>query len=291
MKIATALLLTISALSMWVGAAGNFRHTYPLDAVSQVQLDAYGHVELTQGTADNLEVIAGEDITPYLQFTHQNDTLNVVDTRTHSTWYKTKQWWQQMIGDHVGDQEVRYHVTLKNPQALTLNGHFAAHVHHINQPSLDVTFNGLGELRAEHLKHEALALTANGTVDLHTDDLGTKSFKLTFNGTGDLEALGMDVQQLTGHLNGLISCTLAGKAQSIKWVLEGSGDCSATRLQAHTAQLHVAGDAHMTVNVKAKLAAHTEGQGRITYHGHPKTAIKGNGIRAITGGYQARTYY
>ncbi|UTA49044.1 DUF2807 domain-containing protein [Simiduia sp. 21SJ11W-1] len=291
MKIAIALLLTISALSMWVCAAGNFRHTYALDAVQNVRLDAYGHISVAQGDTNQLDVIAGEDVTPHLELALEDDLLVITDTRTRSTWYKTKQWWQQALGGNQVQQDIHYRLTLKQPKALTLNGYFAARIADIDEPALTITFNGLGKLDVNKLTASNLAITVNGKIDVQADEIHGQSMRLVANGAGLVRADGLHLNTLQGALKGQVNCKLSGQATHVQWHMDGDGECTATGLRANDAQLHVAGSARMTVKVKRHLDAKTADQGRINYYGQPKAKTQGMRINAIAGGYQARIYY
>jgi hypothetical protein len=290
-KIATALLLTISALSLWVRAEGNFRHTYSLTAVTQVQLKAFGSVEFTQGDSDQLRVTASEDIADYVQLVTRDNKLWITDTRADSTWFKTQQLWHRITGQQSEIQDINYKITLSNPEALILNGHFTSHVHDIANAQLAITFNGLGKLSAEQLRNDDLTVTVNGHIDTQANQLIARHMQWIVNGDGALNVHAIDSLQLVGQLSGAINCRLSGTTKEIEWHMAGSGACSASRLDAQHAQLEAKGDTYITLKVNQSLNASTEGEGRIHYYGKPQTRTSGSRIKPIAAGYQARIYY
>lgn len=291
MKWTSLCLGTACALSVWVCGSEHFQQRYELVPVTQVQMDAFGTVDVEQADYNRLLVTAEEDLAEYIQLDIQHNKLTVTDTRTDSVWFQTRRLWQQMTGDTEPMAHVHYAFYLQNPESIQLNGFFDARLNAIKGRALSVKYNGMGDLTGRGLTLDQLQLELNGKVSTQLKHSSVGAIAVQFNGLGHLQSKALVSDSLQANLHGNISCQLNGHTQQLNWKMQGAGDCEASGFASRSARIDLQGASDMVVKVEQSLEASTQQGASLQYYGSPKVTAKGANIKRLTGGYQARTYY
>src|SRR5271169_3643237 len=190
---------------------------------NEVSVSGSGELSVSQGTEESLIIESDENLLPLIKSEISQGRLWIGPRDVNLRPSKT----------------IRYHLKLKNLNALELSGSVNA---------------------------QAAALT-------------TESLVLRISGSGRIQVGQLQAKQLSAHISGSGSTAAAGEVGRQDIHISGSGSHQAPELKCSQAEAHISGSGHATLLVKDSLSAHLSGSGGVDYYGSPQVTrqVSGSG--------------
>lgn len=211
------------------GSGNVINQTRSVQGVNQVSLEGIGTVLLIQGNQESLTIEAEDNIIPHIVSSVKGNKLAVsYDNTTPSP-----------------TRPVKYHLTLKDLNSISLSG----------------------------------------AVKVETSSFKTQSLVVSTNGAGEGNLSGLEINNLTVTLSGAGKMNMAGTATDQTITISGAGDYQASTLKSQTTTITINGAGKGTLNVSNILHATINGTGDISYLGTPQVNRQINGagtVRHIT---------
>jgi hypothetical protein len=185
-----------------------------------------GDVVVTQGDEEGLKIEAEDNLMPYIRTEVRGKTLHLEIDPPGLTVFRT-------------GKPVRFFVSLKQVNALTLSGSGTIYSSNLTAKSLDITNSGSGETRIDNLTADRLNIDVSGSG----------------------------------------RCILKGQSPVQKIVISGSGDCNTLALKSKEVVINVSGSGKASVMATDKLDITISGSGDVFYTGTPHVSqtITGSG--------------
>lgn len=211
------------------GSGNVVNQTRSVQGVNQVSLEGTGTVLVIQGNQESLTIEAEDNIIPHIVSSVNGNKLAVsYDNTTPSP-----------------TKPVKYHLTVKDLNSLTLSG----------------------------------------AVKVETSGFKTQSLVVSMNGAGDGNMSGLEVNTLLVTLSGAGKMNMAGTATDQTITISGAGDYEAGTLKTRNTTITINGAGKGTLNVSTILNATINGTGAISYLGNPQVNRQINGagtVRQVT---------
>jgi hypothetical protein len=193
---------------------------------TRVVFAAFGQLTIQQGDTESLTIRTADNLLPLIRTAISGDVLTID------------------VPDQVrfgGFPQATFTLTVRNVNALSLNGVGSILVQGLNSPSLSLSQEGAG------------------TISL--SGLTTDNLVVELNGTGDI--------------------AVAGSAQSQTATVSGAGNYLAGDLRSETAIVTLRGIGDMTVWATTTLNANLSGIGTLSYWGSPTITEQKDGIGGL----------
>jgi len=208
----------------------------------EVSLRGYGDVLIEQGETESLTVEAAEELMPRLgsrvDVRHNGSGRLVLDWSM--PWYEWLTYWFTWI--MLRDRTVRYHVTVKNLNAVSVSG--------------------AGSVTVARLHADRFGCHISGAGRMHIGELSAAAVDLRVSGSGDV--------------------ALSGKAERIDARISGSGRLRARGLELQDAVITISGSGDVEVNAARTLDANISGSGSVRYLGAPNVKQRITGTGKVT---------
>jgi hypothetical protein len=223
-----AALLSGCGLNVIQGSGHVITETRPVSDFSRVELLGSGEVVLTQDDQESLTVEAEDNLMSRIR----------TEVRGHTLYLSLD--YDDLPEIILPTRTIRYHVSLKTVEGLTLSGS--------------------GNIRAEQLKADVLDMTISGSGNIILGSLTAKTTNSRITGSGKCEVGG-------------------GTAQTQTVVISGSGDYDGEKLAGETITVRITGSGKARVWAQDTLEAHITGSGDVVYSGTPHVTelITGSG--------------
>ena len=210
-----------------IGSGQTSTQNRPVNGIQRITHNTIGELSIRQSNSESLTVEAEDNLQPLIETTVQNGTLEIrVKANTSITTTKP----------------VKYTLTVKTLEQLSMNGTGISIVSALNVPSFTVVMNGAG------------STTLNA--------LSTNTLTATLSGAGSLNA--------------------NGKASTQNITLNGAGRYRACQLEGNQVTLNLSGAGGAVVNAKTALSITRSGVGSVQYVGDPTVTKSGSGLGSIT---------
>lgn len=216
------------------------------DPFQGVELEGSFNVNIQQGAAQNVVVLAQENIIDKLK-------MDVMDGVLYLS----------LEPGNYFNYELTVNLTMPTIESVVLSG------------SGDIvlgTFVGLNDLKVE----------LDGSGDIETDGVLeiTGKTEIELDGSGDID-LKMKATDVVADLDGSGDIDLSGTATWLKATLDGSGDIKSYKLEALNCEATLEGSGDIKVHASKNLEATLEGSGNIRYRGEPSVEAKIDGSGSI----------
>jgi hypothetical protein len=226
MAILGVLGLSACGLSYVRGSGNVVSEVRQVKGFDAVTLAGSGDVYVTQGDQEGIKIEAEDNVMPYLKTELHGSTLTIyLDTKNGEIVQPTR--------------PMRFYVSIKQVNALTVSGSGSMTSEAITSKSLDLTITGSGETNIKNIKADHLSTSISGS--------GT--------------------------------CSLNGEAASESLTITGSGSCSTNDLASQDVRINVSGSGKAQVMAANTLDVVITGSGEVVYSGSPKVSqrIVGSG--------------
>jgi hypothetical protein len=124
-------------------------------------------------------------------------------------------------------------------------------------------------------------LTLGGAGVIHVEELIGDTLKLNHSGLGLLNITGLNVNEVDVILGGLGEVRLAGHVHAQVVALSGGGSYQAVELRSQEADVTLTGAGTAKVWVESKLMASVSGAGSILYRGEPQVDQSVSGLGGV----------
>jgi hypothetical protein len=204
------------------------REERTLGAFSKVSASAVGELDITQGDSVALTIEADDNLMPYLTSDIHGDTLELgLETGTSL--------------NITGTATVKYHLTVKDLEAISISG----------------------------------------MVGVSSGPLVTDSLRVIISGSGNVSIASLTANSLNVTLSGMGDLTIAGEVTDQKIEISGTGAFHGGDLRSQTAEITVSGMGDATLWATATLDVHISGSATIGYYGSPHTTQEISGIGSV----------
>ena len=127
------------------------------------------------------------------------------------------------------------------------------------------------------------ALEANGSGSVRVAALSTTALSLRLDGSTETRLAQLTARTLDARLDGASELTVdAGRVDSQRIVISGSGRYAAQRLASRVADVAIDGSGESRVAVAERLSARITGSGELLFSGHPQV------VQSVTGSGEIR---
>lgn len=219
-----------------------------IEAVSAVELDTSGTLNVTQGEQIALTVTAGENVIDRLTSEVDAGVLHLGVEGEPLAW--------------SGD--IRYELTVPTLDMVTVLGSGTAEADFTGAAEPVVLVKGSGSVQATGIMAETVSITLDGSGSISLEDIEVQDLMAQTNGSGEISVSGTTV------------------AQSAE--IRGSGDYRAQDLQSTDARIVMRGSGMAAASVSGTLDAVIDGSGEIRYSGDPEVREEISGSGSITAG-------
>lgn len=191
-----------------------------------------GNVIVTQGDKEELIIEANPDLMPRIKTEVVAGTLNI----------KYEFEWMDYLGlRFIGAGPIRYFVTMKTIDGLSLSG----------------------------------------AGNLDADKIETKELETNLTGAGNMTIQHLTCQQLVVSLSGAGSIKIGGKTGKQELQLSGAGSYNGEQLESEEATVRLSGVGSARIWVTKSLDASLSGAGSIDYYGSPQVEQRVSGIGGL----------
>ena len=196
----------------------------------RVVLAGVGTLRITQGDAEALTIEATAELLPRITSDVEGGTLTLGMRK--GAWLK---------GLRGRDESIRFDVTMKEIEGITLAG------------AGDIVSKGI---RSDHLE-------------------------LTVSGAGRLRIDGFEGATLSVLLSGVGGCDISGEVRDQDVRIAGAGSYKARSLRSKVAKACVSGTGSVVVSVDDTLDANVSGTGSVRYYGEPTVFRRVTGVGSV----------
>lgn len=217
--------LSVNAIN---GSGKSAVETRDVKDFSAVSFSGIGELTITQGEKEALEVEAEDNLLPVITTEVRDGTLEIG------------------IKDYTNidpNLPIRYRLTVRNLEALSLSG--------------------AGAARVEKLTTGKMSLTLSGAGSLSMDDLEAESLNTVLSGAGSID--------------------LSGKVESQTVKLSGFGDYQAGSLQSADTHIDLSGAGNVELWVEGTMNVNLPGAGSVHYYGSPTVQQTISGVGRVEG--------
>lgn len=284
----TMFLLTFLTLPL---AAEEVTRRVDLDGVTRIRMDGANSLHFTQGEDEHVSITAEKEMLDRVDARVEGNLLHLSRKRQGKGWG----WFNSDWDSH--QDPVNFEVELKDLSQLRINGAGKVVMDDIDVPKFTLNAAGssdfelarikTGELRlrmAGSSKLEAAAIAAAdievqifGSGKLEIPEVTAEDVDFAIAGSGDIEVDRLEAKDLEIAINGSGDATLAGRVDSQRLTVNGSGKYRAYGLASRTAEIEVNGSGSIEVNVREQLTTELSRGGRVTYQGGPDLNIDASG--------------
>ncbi|HEY1090897.1 MAG TPA: head GIN domain-containing protein [Burkholderiaceae bacterium] len=178
-----------------------------IGAFSKLRVEGPVDVQLSQGAAEKLSVLADDNIEPLVETRIEGDTLIV--RVQHGAGYSTR-------------HDVVARVQFKQMNALEISGSGDVRLERLKGEALNVAISGSGDLEVGLIEVKNLAVNIDGSGDVQiAGRADTQSWRLS--GSGDVDAEALSGRSAMASLSGSGDLNL-GVVEQLDARLSGSGD-------------------------------------------------------------------
>lgn len=235
-----------------LGSGEVIHETRAVSNFHAVILADIGDLTITQGATEALTVTAEDNVMPHIRGVVRDGVLTLG--------FDTQNW---VTMPHPA-KPIKFALTVKTLDALTLVGQGNIDVAAIKTTALKLVLGGQGDLRLAHVEADTLACALTGKGKISVPNLKATQSDCTITGKGDIE--------LTGQLT----------RQTI--TVTGQGNYQAGNLDSHTAKVTINGLGDVTLWVREHLDIDVFGKGTVAYYGNPtvtKNVFGSANVRAL----------
>ena len=218
---------------------------------SEIQLNCYADLFLSQGTSTKVVVKTDENLMEQIKTGVSGDKLKI-----------------DIDGNISRTTRLDVFVTVKNLHKIMVNG--SGDVDSENTLSgigLDLDINGSGNIELDlDVKNVTASINGSGDIDLS----GVKGdFSLVINGSGSFEGEEMQLDFCEIRVMGSGDVELDGSASKVEIIQSASGDINLYGLKAQDVSATGDGSGDMVVSASGDLKVRLRGSGDLTYKGNP----------------------
>lgn len=236
---------TNTGSSETVGSGVLNTETRTITEFASIELATSGVLEITQGDQVALTIEAEDNLLSLLTSEVKEKRLTL-GTTPNVSFRPTK--------------AITYRLSVIALEQITISGSGAVKIGTLNAPAFNLELNGSGTL-------------ALGVL--------TGNMQLVFNigGSGSAQIDAFTGQNVTINLKGEGNVTLKGEVSHQQVSVEGTGRYDGEGLASRTAQVRIAGDGDVSLNVSDQLDVEVSGSGDVWYVGNPTVTrnITGSG--------------
>lgn len=237
--------LWLTACSYVEGSGRVVSQDRPVHGFSRVDLQSEGTVSLIQADMESLTVEAEDNLIDHIETEVRGDTLYIY-------WDDPTEW-------HQTTQPMRFYVSLKKIEGLTLDGSGDIQAGALTVQNLDLALNGSGDIRVEAVTGDTVTMEINGSGDIRVDTLTAATVRSDIHGSG--------------------RGSVAGQAPEQTLAITGSGGYAAADLETETTTVLISGSGEASVWAAEALRVTITGSGQVGYTGAPEVTqhITGSG--------------
>jgi len=291
-------------------AAETIKINKSVNGISNIVLESYGDLIITQGTENALTIETTEKNVDNLICNKEGRTLTLKTKGNNSggssffglfsssdndklKYFLTLKTINEIASDGSGSITVKTNLTSKNLK-LKLAGSGGIDLKNVNATSIDLHCSGSGDFSSGVIainEQAKLKLEGSGDVELDgisasnidVDSSGSGEFNadsmkidnhtsITLTGSGDIEVEKLKTNSLDSELSSSANIELSGIAKLQESSVTGSGNYSASDLKSQTAKVEMSGSGDMTVNVAKSISIKTNGSGSLKIIGKPSVS-------------------
>ena len=138
----------------------------------------------------------------------------------------------------------------------------------------DVSFRTRNKLSVQVEFKQIDALQLRGSGDVLADDVKATIFEGTVHGSGNLKIGRLEAGTVAVSIKGSGNFNARGRAETVGFVIDGSGDVDAEDLEAKSAAVRISGSGDARVFATESLQARIAGSGDVRYRGSPQVEKK-----------------
>ncbi len=221
--------------------------SYPIESFSAINMAGLGEVQIQMGEMEGLRVEAEDNILPFLKVEVQDNTLTLgIQPNTYL----------------VPTLPIRFYVTAKNLNKLTVSG--------------------VGGIQAPDIQSDSFSMVISGDGSMDVEDVHASSVKINISGSGNAELGAVYANDLQVEISGTGQLKIIGGEVAHQDVtVSGAGDYYARGLASDTATVNLPGAGSGTVQVNKTLDVTISGAGSLKYVGNPSLDQKVTGAGRI----------
>jgi len=240
-----SLACTFSDFFQTKGSGNILKKTYEVQNFDQVQLDTIGAVHIEQGKSESLTIETDDNILPLLDVRVKDGVL-ILREEGYGHNFKPS-------------INIIYTITVKDLSAVTTNASGDIFMDTIKADDFSASTNSSGDITVKNLEAKTGIFNTNASGDITIKELDTKTGIFNTNASGDI--------------------VIAGKSDTLKVFINGSGDVFASELHAVQGIVSIQTSGNATVWTDDELQITIDGSGDVSYYGKPnlKQSIKGTG--------------
>jgi len=184
----------------------------------RVALAGFGHLIITQGDRESLEIEAPQDMLGRIETKVESGQLTIAFKRTWMDWI------DDVLTVGLSGKPVRYSLTVKRLSNLLIMGAARVQVTGLKTKQLAVDLRGTGEIRIVSLDAERLDVSLPGAGAVRASGRATEQ-TVTINGAATYEAGELKSQRVKATLHGLGSATVWA-VEELDAAIRGVGEVS-----------------------------------------------------------------
>lgn len=248
--VVAVLIAWMMALSVQTVVAEDLvQRSVEISAVTRLEIEGGGDLELRIGDREALEIVAPASVMEHVKVDAKGDVLRIRQRGKHFWSFKSN--------------PVQYQLTLKALEGIEVTGAVnISVVDPVISKAMEVRATGASVISFVHLTADnALDVRLTGASKVMVADLKAESVKVDSTGAGNIH--------------------LAGNVQKQSLHLSGAAEYHAFGLNSTAADVHLSGASKTELWVRDSLELNISGSTQVNYYGSPKLKSKTSGASQI----------
>jgi len=168
------LLFTIACdLNSIKGSGTIIKTDRPVSGFNKVSISGSGHLFISQGNSESLEIMCDDNIAPYIRTIVKNGVLEISPKKNITL---------------NPSQPIRYSLSLKNITSLKTSGSVIAKSSLLKTESLSVAMSGSGKFSLKKFEAQSISLDISGSGESNIESGRSKTQKISISGSGEFNA-------------------------------------------------------------------------------------------------------
>ncbi len=215
-------------ISVVRGSGNVISENREVSGFSEIVLDGFGELIITQGESESLKIEAEDNVMPELTSTVEGATLELG--------FEEKTWDKQIIPT----KPVIYTLTVIDLTSITINGAADMEIAALETDSFSLLINGAGDFTIEDLNADTLKVQINGSANIDISGSVTKQ-TITFDGAGKFDSADLASSETVVTFNGVGDATV-WVTESLDITINGGGELNYYGSPNVTQDINGAGD-------------------------------------------------
>ncbi len=213
--IMTSLLISacgLPFLNIIRGSGNVVNETREVSGFSEIDLNGFGQLIITQGETESLEIEAEDNVLEQLTSDVKGNVL-ILGVKDPS--------WRKNI---IPTKPVIYRLSVINLSSITLNGAGDLDLASLETDAFELRINGAGNIEIDHLSADSLLVKINGSANIEISG-SAGSQEINFDGAGNYDGSDLQTSDTTLEFNGLGNATVWA-TETLDITINGGGDLS-----------------------------------------------------------------